>query len=91
MQFDSKLCNFYRSYIEILMFSRFSAWFWVDMLGMGFRMLKWVFVCFSVLNAMGFQFSLLCLILISWECFFFSLSFCVLLRFETVLRPFDNG
>lgn len=25
------------------MFSRFSAWFWVDMLGVGFRIVKWVF------------------------------------------------
>lgn len=80
-----------KNYIEILMFSRFSAWLWADMLGMGFRILKWVFVSFSVLNAMAFQFSLLCFILFSWKCFLFSLPFCVLLRFETVLRLIDNG
>lgn len=39
------LCNLInfvisRNYIEMLMFSRFSAWFWADMLGIGFRISK---------------------------------------------------
>ena len=73
------------------MFSRFSAWFWVDMLRMGFRILKWVFVSLSFLNAMAFQIALLCFILFSLKCFFSPLFFCVWLRFETVVWPIDNG
>jgi len=61
-----------RNYLKMLMFSRFSAWFWVDMLGAGFRIVKWDYFCFVFcsLFAMVFCFP--------WSFLFFlySYAFC---------------